>query len=333
MIFGNLRAAYLFFLIIPLFIFYFLGYRRSKKAIENFAQKEFLPHLISSQDTKKLRIKVMLVFGAFIFCILALMRPQWGLQSEEVKRSGLDIIVALDTSRSMVAEDVKPNRLELSKLAVRDFVKRLKGDRIGLIAFSGAAFLVCPLTVDYNAFMLSLDSLDVHTIPRGSTSISSAIMEAIKGFKGGQKKTKVLVLITDGEDHEGDPVKAAWIAQKEGIKIFCIGVGTTEGELIQINDENGQKAFLKDRQGNVVKSRLIESTLQKIALNTGGDYMRAAQSESNLGRIYEERLSKMEKGEIEGKMRKRYKEWFQIPLAIALLLLIFEPLIGQRKKK
>lgn len=330
--FDNIQAAYLFLGLLGLLIFCFLTRHQGEKALETFAQKELLSGLLSPFVRKKQRMRMIFIFTALIFSIVALMRPQWGFHWEEGKRSGLDILIAVDTSRSMLAEDVKPNRLEYAKGMVKDLVKQLKGDRIGLIAFSGRAFLLCPLTADYSGFMLSLDSLGVDTIPRGGTSISSAIREALKSYGGRERKYKALVLLTDGEDHEGDPLTLVETTKQEGLRIFCIGIGTREGDLIPITHQDGQREFLKDEQGHVVKSLLNEDILKKIVLNANGSYARANGGESALKRIYEERVSKMEKGEFEGKMRKRYKERFQIPLAIALLLLVFEPFIRGRRK-
>lgn len=332
MTFCNLQAAYLYFFATLLFIFYLIGDKKNKKAAGNLAQKEFSGELLSSLDTRKRKIKNILFFAAFIFCILALMRPQYGLHGEDIKKSGIDIMIAIDTSKSMLSEDIKPNRLEVSKAKVRELVKKLKGDRVGLVAFSGTAFPVCPLTIDYNAFMFSLDSLDVNTIPRGGTSISGAIIEAQKGFNGSQSKRNVLIIMTDGEDHEGGAVKAARAIRKEGITIFAIGVGTADGALVPIIGDNGQKTFLKDRQGNIIKSRLDEAVIKEIALITGGDYMKASEPESGLERIYDEKISKMEGSEIKGGMRKHYKEWFQFPLLLAIIFLVCETVITERKK-
>ncbi|MFH1504135.1 MAG: VWA domain-containing protein [Candidatus Omnitrophota bacterium] len=330
--FVNLQAGHLFWLAAGLVVFYLAAYSRRKKITENFAQKELLKELSASLDIQKRKLKIYLVVLAVILCFFAFMRPQWGFQWEQVRRRGLDIIIAIDTSKSMLAEDVRPNRLQRSKLAVKDLIKKLRGDRIGLIAFSGTAFLQCPLTVDYNGFMLSLDELDTDSIPKGGTSISSAIKEAIKSYEGGLKKYKVLVLITDGEDHDGDVLESAEEAKKQGIKIFCIGIGTKEGELIPVRDEQGRMSFLKDKQENFIKSRLDEASLKKIALATQGGYVKATAFEFGLDTVYEQRLSKMEKKEFEGKMRKRYEERFQVFLLIAFLILLIEPYISERKK-
>ncbi|MCK9429684.1 MAG: VWA domain-containing protein [Candidatus Omnitrophica bacterium] len=318
-------------IIIILILFYFWAVKLRKAALERFAQKELLEELLSRLDYKKRFLKNCLVILAISLMFFALMRPQWGFHWEEVKRKGVDILIALDTSKSMLAEDVKPNRFERSKLAIKDLLRNLKGDRIGLIAFSGNAFLQCPLTLDYGGFLLSLDNTGIDTIPKGGTSLTSAIKEALRSYEGGQKKYKVLIVITDGEDHEGNPVEASEEAKKEGIKIFCIGIGTKEGELIPVTDESGQKIFLKDAQGNVVKSHLNEIDLQKIALNTGGVYVRATNTEFGLNLIYKERIAGMEKRELEAKMNKHYEERFQIFLWLALFLLVVEHWISDKK--
>ena len=330
--FTAITSAYLFWLIIALIGFLFWANSRKIKAFETFADKNLLATLLASFDIRKYRLKEAFIIVTLILTVFSLMRPQWGFKWQEIKRRGLDILVAVDVSKSMLAEDIKPNRLERTKLALADFVKHLKGDRIGLIAFAGSAFVQCPLTVDYSGFLLSAESLDINTIPKGGTSISSAIREAVESYEGGLKKYKVLIIITDGEDHEGDPVKAAELAQKEGIKIFCIGIGTNEGELIPVADESGNKGYLKDRSGAVVKSRLDETTLQKIALTTGGSYVRASSREFGLDLIYKEKLSEMEKRELESKMAKQYEERFQIPLALAFLLLAAEFIISDRRR-
>lgn len=316
--------------LIALSFFFVWVMARRRSGAEQFVQRDLIDKL-ATFDPKRYKIKIALVILAFSFAFLALMRPQWGFQWQEVKRVGLDILIAIDTSKSMLAQDVKPNRLERSKLAVKDLIRKLEGDRIGLIAFSGNAFLQCPLTVDYGGFTLMLDDLDVDTIPKGGTSISSAIKEAIKSYKGGMKKYKVLVIITDGEDHEGDAADIAREAEKEGIKIFCIGIGTKDGELIPVTASNGKKVFLKDRGGNIVKTRLNERSLQEIARMTGGSYVRASGAEFGLDLIYEEKLSKMEKREFESKMRKSYKERFQIPLTLCLILFIVELFVSERR--
>lgn len=330
--FGNINAFHYIWLLIACLIFMIWSAKRRHKDLLKFAEAGLISGLTKNYYKKGELIKQILISVAILLLILSLVRPQWGFEWNEVKKSGLDILIAIDTSNSMLAEDVRPNRLERSKLAVKDLVKRLQGDRIGLIAFAGNAFLQCPLTVDYSGFMLSLDALDVNAIPKGGTSISSAIQTALESYEGGMKKYKVLVIITDGEDHEGKTLEMAQIAKEAGIKIFTIGIGTPEGELIPVTNDTGKKVFFKNRDGNVVKTSLEENILKKIALDTGGSYVKAASTEFGLDLIYDEKLSKMEKREIESKMVKRYEERFQIPLMLALIMLCIESFISRRKK-
>ena len=330
--FAQIYYAWGFWAVLGLIIFFVFAFKGKTAAMQKFAQAHLLSEIACSFDREKSRLKTALFILVLAFSLLSLMRPQWGFQWQEVKRRGLDILIAVDTSKSMLASDVKTNRLERSKLAVKDLIKKLQGDRIGLIAFSGTAFLQCPLTIDYDGFLLALEDLSIDTIPRGGTSISGAVEVALQTFRGQEKKYKILVIITDGEDHEGDVHKAAEAANKEGIKIFCIGIGTGEGELIQLTDAAGKKEFLKDKHGNVVKSRLNETVLKQIAVTTKGAYVRSSGAEFGLDLIYEENLSRMEKREIKEQMAKVYHERFQIPLAIALLLLAIETFLSDRKK-
>jgi Ca-activated chloride channel homolog len=325
--------AYLFFcgLCMGIVFFYVWSLRRRRKVWGAFVQKELEPALTMSVSFGAKKVRAALIISCIALVFLALMRPQWGFGWSEAKRSGVDILLAFDTSKSMLAADILPNRFERSKLAVKDFVRSLKGDRVGLIAFSGSAFLQCPLTVDYGGFLLTLDDLKTDSIPRGGTDLSRAIRGALKAFESGGKKYKVLVIVSDGESHAGDALAAAQEAKREGVVIHCIGVGTKEGELISLELESGERAFLKDSAGNVVKSRLDESLLEKIALATEGSYIRATSVDFGLETLYREKISLMEKREFQGAMVKRYHERFQIPLFIAVLLLLIEPFIPDRK--
>ena len=319
-------------LVIALIAFYLWAMRRRRLLIERFAEKGLVASIAPSASGRRKAVKMAFVTAAVALAAFALARPQWGFEWEEVKRSGLDILIAIDTSKSMLATDVKPNRLERSKFAVKDLVKKLSGDRIGLVAFSGTAFLQCPLTIDYNGFLLTLDDLSVGTIPRGGTSISAAVKEAHSAFQGHDKKYKALVIITDGEELEGDALKAAKEAADTGIKIYCVGVGTAEGELIPVSNERGERGYLVDRSGNVVKTKLNEDVLKNIAITTGGSYVRATQSEFGLALLYDRSISHLEKRDIESKMKKHYQERFQYFLGLAVFLLFLEPLISERKR-
>ena len=309
----------------------FFQLKRKDAVRHKFASSQLFSKIAGNLIKKNETLKVVLIILAGLFSVLALMRPQWGFEWQEVKREGLDILVAIDTSKSMLADDVKPNRLERSKLAVKDLVKKLKGDRIGLIAFSGTGFLVCPLTIDYRGFLLTLDGVNFQTIPQGGTALASAINEARRSFKDTPGKYKSLIIITDGEDFEGDVQKAAKEAKNEGIKIFTIGIGTTEGELIRYKDEYGQFQFLKDKDGNFVKSRLNEKILEEMAILTDGAYVRSSGAQFGLEYIYDQKLSTLEKQEFKSTMEKRFYERFQIPLFVAFLMLCAATLLPARK--
>lgn len=314
-----------------LVVFYIWVMSRRSVLMKRFADKSLMANIAPTMSTTLKLLKIMMTVAAVILALVALARPQWGFIWEEEKRSGIDMLIAIDVSKSMLATDVKPNRLERSKFAVKDLVKKLNGDRIGLIAFAGTSFLQCPLTIDYNGFMLALDDLGVDTIPRGGTSITSAIREAMDIFKGPDKKYKILVIITDGDDLEGDALAAAKEAGEQGIKIYCVGVGSTDGDIIPVINEQGDRVYVTDRSGQVVKSALNEDLLKRIAISTGGSYVHATQAEFGLVLIYDKSISKLEKRDIEAKMRKHYQERFQYFLAAALLLLLLEPLLPDRK--
>ncbi len=330
--FSNLQFAHLFWLIPVLIGFYFWVFRRKRRTLERFADSHLLPRLTANVSAGSQKAKALLCILVVCFLITALIGPRWGFRWQETKRQGIDILVAIDTSKSMLTADVPPNRLERAKLAVKDLLNLLTGDRIGLISFAGTAFLQCPLTLDYGVFALTLNRVDTTTIPRGGTNLASAILTAIEAFGARDRKHKALIIITDGESHEGNPEEIAKRAAQSGIRVFCIGIGTKEGELITLTDETGKRTFLKDRDGQVVKSRLDEVILQKIALATGGSYVRTSGAEFGLDLIYNEKIAQMEKKELESKLQKRYEERYQIPLLIALFLIVIETFIGDRKR-
>jgi Ca-activated chloride channel family protein len=328
------RASQLLWLLllVPLAAAFFIwALRRRREALQQFAEARLLPALTPDLDERRQRWRAGLLVAALALVVLALAGPKWGFHWEEVHREGVDIVVALDTSRSMLAEDVKPSRLARAKLAVEDLVKKLKGDRIGLVAFAGSAFVQCPLTLDYDAFAESLQAVKIGIIPKGGTALTEAIHAGLEAFEGRQGKHEALILITDGEDHEGHLDDAAKEAADRGVKIYTVGIGTTEGDLIPITVD-GQQDFLKDRRGQVVKSRLGQETLQKIATTTGGAYVHASSGDFGLDTIYNDFIGKMEKRELKSAMERRYEERFQIPLFLALLLIALEPLIGNRRR-
>ena len=333
MYYGDIRYISIFISsVVLIVIFYIWVMKRRESLMERFAEKNMLGGITPTVSIARKIWKIVLTGSAFLLCLFALARPQWGFEWQEIKKTGLDMLIAIDVSKSMLAHDVKPNRLERSKLAVKDLVSKLNGDRIGLLAFAGSAFLQCPLTIDYNGFLLSLDDVNTDTIPRPGTSISGAIKEAIETFKGPEKKFKVLVLITDGEELEGDAMRAANEAAQAGIRIYCIGVGTAEGELIPAINEQGERAYLADREGHAVKTHLNEDLLKKIAVATGGSYVHATQSDFGLILLYDKVISKLEKHDLDTKTKKHYQERYQIFLGLAIALLLIESLFSERKR-
>jgi Ca-activated chloride channel family protein len=272
-------------------------------------------------------------FGYLVFAVallvVTLARPQHGFDLQEVEQRGLDIVVAVDTSKSMLATDIAPNRLARAKLAALELMQKAGTDRMGLVAFSGDAFLECPLTIDNTAFQQCVQALDVNSIPQGGTAIAAAINTALTAFKE-DSRHKVLVLLTDGEDNDTGALEAAQNAGKAGLKIFTIGIGTAAGDLLRVTEANGNSDYVRDEQGNVVKSHLNEALLQQIAGATGGFYlpMRGA---NTIDTLYERGLAPLPKSEGRERLVRRYHEQFHWPLALAMLLLLAELFLPERK--
>ena len=319
--------------LVPLLaLFFVFAFRQKKRAMARFGRLEMMQKLARSVSPRRQILKVSLLAAAVLFMVLAAARPQLGTKLRNVKREGQDIIIALDVSLSMMAEDIAPNRLEKAKHEITSLIDKLQGDRIGLIAFAGRAFMQCPLTLDYGAARMFLDSMDASLIPQPGTAIGEAILKASGSFVEKERKNKVLILITDGEGHEGDPLEIAKVAAREGVVIYCVGIGSSKGVPIPLEDERGMdRGFKKDRDGEVVMTRLDELTLEKIALETGGKYYRASSGEVELDKIYED-ISKMEKKALSSKQFAQYEDRFQGLLAVALLVLVLEVLIPEAKR-
>jgi Ca-activated chloride channel homolog len=307
--------------------------QRQRVALTEFASARLLPKLASSISTsRKLAKRVLFTLG--IACVfIALARPQAGFEFQETHRKGLELLFAVDTSKSMLAQDVKPDRLTRAKLAVTDLLTKLNGDGVGLIAFAGSSFLQCPVTLDYDAFRESLDALDVNVIPRGGTDIASAIHEAEAVFKTRTAADKILILITDGEDLGGEAITAAQSAGKNGVKIFTVGVGSAIGELVPVPSENGGTDFAKDENGKPVKSHLDETTLKKIAEATGGMYQPLGGQGEGLTNIYERGLTAFTRQNLKAREARIPLEKFHWALLAALVCFIGDLLIGNRRRK
>lgn len=320
--FGSPEFIKWLLLIIPLIVLFIWMHRQRAARLAQLISSNVWKTIIPGHSAKRNRRRTTLRLLALLCIGLALTRPQWGSRWEEVKQRGLDILIVLDTSKSMLAEDIKPNRLKQAQWAVRDFVKNLKGDRIGLIAFAGSSFLQCPVTIDYAAFTMMLDDLYAGIIPRGGTAIEQALKTAADSFDAKSEADRVIILITDGEDHEGDPMRMAERLKKDNIKLFCIGVGTQDGELIPT-----QEGYIKDRSGQVVKSALNEGLLEKLASSTGGFYVRSAPGDLGLDRVYKLGIAGLQRNEQETRLARVYEERFVWFAAAALLFLLAEGLL------
>ncbi len=312
------------------FVFLRISAARRRRVLTEFAAPETFDRLTINVSNTRRRIKNILVLTAVAACFVALARPQYGEEWREVRQKGIDILIAVDTSRSMLTQDIRPNRLERAKLAIKDFVGRLKGDRVGLMPFAGTSFLMCPLTTDYSAFTASLDALGPDSIPYGGTDIAGVI-NAAGALLSNEANHKILILVTDGEDLKGEALQAAKNAAAQNMTIYTIGVGTPEGELIPDLKGGGGKSFIKDASGNFVRSRLDAIALTKIAEITGGLYVPLGNMGQGFTTIYREKLKLVPKEEHNERMQRHPIDRFYWPLALAIILLALDFVISGRK--
>ncbi|MFO7916048.1 MAG: VWA domain-containing protein [Candidatus Krumholzibacteriales bacterium] len=333
--FGNLNM-FLLLWILPLIAgFYLYASYRRKRDLRIFIESGLLDRISMTADKTRRTWKAVLVILGAAFIIIALARPAWNPRSRTIERTGRDIIFILDVSRSMLAEDLAPNRLERAKFAISDMISTLKGDRVGLIVFSGSSVLKCPLTLDYGFFRYMLEDVSTGSVTRGGTMIGDAVRKALdEGFDDQEKKYKDIILITDGEDHDSFPVRAAEEAAQRGIRIIAIGLGNEdEGKRIPVRDENGNMTFLKYR-GREVWTKLDATTLRKMANATeGGRYLNVATGTIDLGEVYNKLIAGEDKRKIEAKTIDMYEDKFQIFIAAALIFLTVELFIRERKRK
>ena len=306
--------------------------QRGVTKLREFVSPRLLPQLAATVNRSRRVLRFALLMLGLALAIVSLARPQWGYIYEDVKRKGLDLLFAVDTSRSMLSNDVQPNRLERVKLAAQDLVNQLQGDRVGLIAFAGRAFLQAPLTIDYEAAVESINDLDTKTIPEGGTNISEAINLAVNTFGKSAAGNRALIIFTDGEELNGDAAKTAKSAADAGVRIFTVGVGTPQGSLIPINSDDGGTAFVKDSAGQVVKSKLDEKRLHEIAQISGGFYLHLDDGPRTMSQLYSQGLANMKAADIDARLGRRPIERYEWPLGAAMLALTMSILIGERKK-
>lgn len=308
--------------------------QKRRKALEMFIEAGLLHRIPISVISTVRYCKAGLLLGSVLFIIFAMTRPAWNLRPETIERRGRDVVFLLDVSRSMLAEDLVPNRLERAKLAIRDCVERLQGDRVSLVAFAGTAAIKCPLTLDYGFFQMMLDTISTDSISRGGTMIGDAIRKIMTDvFDDQAKEFKDIILITDGEDHDSFPIEAAKKAGDRGIRLIAIGLGDeNEGKRIPVLNENGQKTFLKYK-GQEIWSKLDADTLRKMVNATpGGKYFNVSTGTIDLGSVYMQVVASAEQKALASETIKRYEEKFQIFLAIGFVLLCIEMVISERKK-
>jgi len=325
------HAYYLWgLLLIPAFMLFFILHMRWKnKALKLFGDHEIVQQLMPDMSKGRAVLKFILLIFAFVFLIIGLANPQIGSKLEKVHRKGISLIVALDISNSMLAEDIKPNRLESSKYALERLIDNLGENKIGIIVFAGNAYTQLPVTTDLGAARLFASTINTHLISEQGTALGSAIDQASKTFELDKaKEKKAIIILTDGENHEDDAVEAAQKAASQGIMIYTIGIGSPEGTPIPV----GSGQYLKDRQGNTVMTKLDETLLQQIAVAGKGKYVRASNNNIGLKQIYEE-INKIEKTEFESKMFSEYEDRFQYFIAASILLLLIEVVVFERRNK
>lgn len=325
---------YLYALVlIPVFVVVFLLLNRwRKKVLTRYGSLDIIQQLFPDVSKTKRNWKFVLFTLAFALVILGIVNPQVGTKLEEVQRKGADLMICLDVSNSMNAEDLQPSRLEKAKQAIFKLINKLEGDRVGVIVFGGEAYVQLPITTDYSAAKLFLESINTGMIPTQGTAIGNAIDLAIESFGKDEGKNKAIVIITDGENHEDDALKAAEAAVEKGIMIHTIGMGSAEGAPIPLYRGNVKEGYRKDNEGNTVVTKLNEQMLQEIAAAGNGIYVRATNADAGLNNVITA-IDKLEKKQFDSKMYSDYEDRFQWFIAAAFVLLVIEVVLSERKSK
>jgi Ca-activated chloride channel homolog len=322
---------YLYVLIIvPILVFFFIILMIKKKSLlEKFGDLSVISKLMPLASKRRLAFKFFTLIISLSILIVAIARPQYGAKLKEVKTKGVEIIIALDVSNSMLAQDISPNRLEAAKRAIDKMLDNLNDDKIGLIVFAGSAFTQVPITTDYTATKMMLSSINPGMVQEQGTSIGDAIDLAMKSFSPDNTKKKALIIITDGENHQDNPVEMATKAKEKGINVYTIGIGNSKGSPIPIGKGSD---FKKDRNGDVIITKLDENTLITIAKAGNGTYTRATNSVFGLMNLYEE-IGKLDKSELESAIYSEYEDIFQYFVFLALLFLLVDFVVMNRKNK
>ncbi|MBN1447446.1 MAG: VWA domain-containing protein [Bacteroidetes bacterium] len=325
------HLQYLFLLPLIALVLWGAWYLRNR-SVRRYGLRSTVLRMVPARSRVKYWLRGSILLLAFASLIVAYANPKVGTKFEEVTRSGIDLIVAIDVSSSMLAEDIQPNRISAAKKELQNLINNLKGDRIGIIVFSGEAYTQLPLTSDYNAALMLTDVITTGIAPRPGTAIGSAIELARESFKKEEGKYKAMVIITDGENHEDDPVAVAKEAAPEGIVIHTIGMGSLEGAPIPVGSGDRRQGFKKDQDGNLVLTRLDDETLREIARITGGSFTQALSGRDNLATVFEQ-IERMEKKEFGTKQFTDFEDRFQYLLFLGLLLLVTELLISETRNR
>jgi len=329
--FANPEYLYLLLLLPVLAVLFIINQLRRRTLLKKLGESSLIGRLIPEMSKIRPVVKFILVLTGISAVIIMLARPQFGSKLEEVKKQGVEVIIALDVSNSMLAEDIQPDRLTRAKQAISKLVDNLDNDKIGLIVFAGDAYTQIPVTTDYISAKMFLSTVSPDMVPKQGTAIGAAISLAAKSFSPGEGKSKAIIIITDGENHEDDPVAEAEAASKAGIVIHTIGIGSAEGVPVPVNT-GGKRDYLKDADGSTVITKLDEEILKKIAISTGGNYIRANNFNIGLDAIFND-IRKMKKNELESTIYTEYNDQFQIFAAVALFLLILDFIIMERKNR
>ena len=330
--FAHSVLLYLLLLVPVLTVLYIVMFRIKIGALKRFGNPLLLQQLMPEVSHGRSHFKFLLLMLALISLIFAIAGPQFGSRLKEVKRKGIELMIALDVSNSMMAEDIQPNRLERAKQAISTLIDKLENDKLGLIVFAGDAYTQIPITTDYSAAKMFLSTVNTGFVTRQGTAIGSAIELASKSFTQSTQASKVIIIISDGENHEGNALDAAKAAAEKGIKIFTIGMGSVKGSPIPENSRSLQKAFRKDRQGNIIMTRLNATMLSEIASVGGGSYYQATSSRVGLNDLFG-KLNRLEKEEIDTKVYSEYEEQFPYLVWVTFGLILIEFLIFERRGK
>lgn len=329
--FANPEFLYLLLFIPVMILLFIINSIRRKRSLKRIGDPHLVEKLLPERSSVRPLVKFILQIFAVSAAVIMLGRPQFGSKIEEVRKEGVEVIIALDVSNSMYAEDIQPNRLTRAKQAISRLVDNLENDRIGLIVFAGDAYTQIPVTTDYISAKMFLSAIGPEMVPKQGTAIGAAISLGIRSFSQGEDKSKAMIIITDGENHEDDPLVAATEAAEKGIVIHAIGIGSAEGVPVPV-PAGGRKDFLKDAEGSTVISKLDEEVLKKIVVSTNGTYVRASNTNIGLDKIFSE-IRKMKKDEIESTRYTEYNDQFQIFAAMTLFFLIAEFMVMDRKNK